>query len=177
MILIGATLAYYTSLVRGIAGFIIISFGLLYHYKKQPFINPVHNSLETLSNFACMTTIYCGMFFTNDVKDSGLGRTMLVVIVFIVNVIFYIAWLIAFIGFFKKRYKKEHMQVVSRPFMSVKTIEVMTDKHEPLKFTSRSSDDEEIEKPLKQMPRRRRQSMKDMITNDLFNKKVIIYDG
>jgi hypothetical protein len=34
MILIGATLAYYTSLVRGIAGFVIISFGLLYHYKK-----------------------------------------------------------------------------------------------------------------------------------------------
>jgi hypothetical protein len=123
-----------------------------------------------------MITLYCGMFFANDVKDSGLGRTMLVVIVVIVNVIFYIAWLIAFIGFFKRRYKKERMQVVSRPFMSVKTIEIMEEK-EPLKFTSRSSDDEDYEKPLKQMPRRRRQSMKELITNDLFDRKVIIYDG
>jgi hypothetical protein len=178
LIMVGATLAYYTSLVRGIAGFLIITIGFFYHYKNQPFRNPTHNSLETQSNFAVLVTIYCALFFAHDADEAGFGRTIATVVVFLVNCIFYIAWLIAFVSFYRRLYKTKNYVIAAKPFMSVKTIEILDDKSEPIKMMSREpefDEDEGLTKPLKKMLRR--QSMKEMIQSDLFSQKVIMFDG
>mmetsp|Transcript_34091 Transcript_34091/g.33280 ORF Transcript_34091/g.33280 Transcript_34091/m.33280 type:complete len:194 (+) Transcript_34091:818-1399(+) len=103
LIIIQVFVQAYGVISQALIVFILLICFLLVNTKKKPFVSLALNDLETYSLAASMITIYCGLFFISDMKDSqesGAAQLVLseavkmlffVVIVF-VNLVFFIFW-------------------------------------------------------------------------------------
>jgi len=79
---------------------------LIINTKKKPFVSLALNDLETYSLAASMITIYCGLYFISDMKESISSdssaqlvlseriKTFFFVVIVLVNLIFFLYWAI-----------------------------------------------------------------------------------
>mmetsp|Transcript_30031 Transcript_30031/g.29279 ORF Transcript_30031/g.29279 Transcript_30031/m.29279 type:complete len:90 (-) Transcript_30031:1577-1846(-) len=78
---------------------------LIVNTKKKPFVSLALNELETYSLASSMITIYCGIFFISDTREtidvndnethltlSERAKLFFFIIIVIVNIIFFLIW-------------------------------------------------------------------------------------